>query len=263
MVSGVGFINNLSVGTLTPASITTSQINGNPDLELSATNVTVNGSALVTADSTTTFTNKSIASDTNTITIASLGDNINDVLDQRVTTLSNVNFLDVTTVGGVFAGGAGQFSQVLTNAVNDPSASNNCLINGVNPLTTANTLAANVDQDVKLGSNPEFNSVNCTSILTTPLINDYAYANTTTVNGVNPLTTDTYLHDNVDQDLRTSASPTFVTTINSGNSIRVETSQTPASASAAGTTGTICWDSSYIYVCTATNTWRRVAHSAW
>lgn len=43
----------------------------------------------------------------------------------------------------------------------------------------------------------------------------------------------------------------------------VSTSQTPASASATGTTGTIVWDSSYIYICTATNTWKRVAISSW
>lgn len=39
--------------------------------------------------------------------------------------------------------------------------------------------------------------------------------------------------------------------------------QTPASAGAAGTAGTITWDSSYIYICTATNTWKRVAISTW
>lgn len=41
------------------------------------------------------------------------------------------------------------------------------------------------------------------------------------------------------------------------------TTRTPASASAAGTAGTVCWDSSYIYVCTATNTWKRVAIATW
>jgi hypothetical protein len=38
---------------------------------------------------------------------------------------------------------------------------------------------------------------------------------------------------------------------------------TPASATAAGTPGTIVWDASYIYVCTATNTWKRVAITTW
>lgn len=39
--------------------------------------------------------------------------------------------------------------------------------------------------------------------------------------------------------------------------------KTPSSASDTGTTGTITWDSNYIYVCTATNTWKRVAISTW
>ncbi len=38
---------------------------------------------------------------------------------------------------------------------------------------------------------------------------------------------------------------------------------TPASASAAGTAGQIAWDADYIYVCTATNTWKRAALTTW
>jgi hypothetical protein len=38
---------------------------------------------------------------------------------------------------------------------------------------------------------------------------------------------------------------------------------TPASSSATGTTGEIKWDSNYIYVCIATNMWKRVAISTW
>ncbi len=53
------------------------------------------------------------------------------------------------------------------------------------------------------------------------------------------------------------------TTTFSANQIAISTSQTPASATATGTTGTICWDASYIYVCTATNTWKRVAIATW
>jgi hypothetical protein len=37
----------------------------------------------------------------------------------------------------------------------------------------------------------------------------------------------------------------------------------PASASAAGETGDITWDASFIYVCVATNTWKRVAIATW
>ena len=48
-----------------------------------------------------------------------------------------------------------------------------------------------------------------------------------------------------------------------GNQVQITTAQTPASAAAAGTIGTVCWDTSYIYVCTATNTWKRVAIATW
>jgi len=48
-----------------------------------------------------------------------------------------------------------------------------------------------------------------------------------------------------------------------GDRIRVGTAKTPASATAAGTAGEICWDANYIYVCTATNTWKRTALTTW
>lgn len=38
---------------------------------------------------------------------------------------------------------------------------------------------------------------------------------------------------------------------------------TPASAAASGAAGDIAWDSGFIYVCTATNTWKRVAIATW
>lgn len=37
----------------------------------------------------------------------------------------------------------------------------------------------------------------------------------------------------------------------------------PASASATGTAGTIAYDTGYIYICTATDTWKRVAIATW
>jgi|TARA_B100001964_G_C14163704_1_gene568020 hypothetical protein len=41
-------------------------------------------------------------------------------------------------------------------------------------------------------------------------------------------------------------------------SIRVSTSSTPSNSTAAGVHGNIKWDTSYIYVCTANNVWKRV-----
>ena len=43
----------------------------------------------------------------------------------------------------------------------------------------------------------------------------------------------------------------------------IQTFLTPASASDTGTAGQIGWDTNYIYICTATNTWKRVAIATW
>jgi sensor domain CHASE-containing protein len=37
----------------------------------------------------------------------------------------------------------------------------------------------------------------------------------------------------------------------------------PATAASTGVAGTMTWDSSYIYVCVATDTWKRVAIATW
>lgn len=39
--------------------------------------------------------------------------------------------------------------------------------------------------------------------------------------------------------------------------------KTPTNSSATGTTGEVAWDASYIYICVATNSWKRVAIAAW
>lgn len=49
----------------------------------------------------------------------------------------------------------------------------------------------------------------------------------------------------------------------SGDTISVSTQKTPASATATGTKGNIVHDTNYIYVCTATNTWKRALISTW
>jgi hypothetical protein len=48
-----------------------------------------------------------------------------------------------------------------------------------------------------------------------------------------------------------------------GNRIRIATAKTPSSAADTGTAGEVCWDADYIYVCTATNTWKRTAITTW
>jgi hypothetical protein len=48
-----------------------------------------------------------------------------------------------------------------------------------------------------------------------------------------------------------------------GQKFRIRNSKTPSSASDIGTSGDMCWDNSYIYVCVAPNTWKRTAISTW
>ncbi len=63
--------------------------------------------------------------------------------------------------------------------------------------------------------------------------------------------------------------PATVATISAGaltmaaSTNLIVATKTPASAGAAGVAGTIAWDADYIYVCTATNTWERVAIASW
>jgi len=49
----------------------------------------------------------------------------------------------------------------------------------------------------------------------------------------------------------------------SSDTIRLRNNRTPASATASGNRGDICWDTNYIYVCVNTNTWKRTAISTW
>jgi len=62
------------------------------------------------------------------------------------------------------------------------------------------------------------------------------------------------------------ATPTISGTGNlhmTADTMRLDTARTPASAAAAGNAGEICWDADYIYVCTATNTWKRATIATW
>lgn len=49
----------------------------------------------------------------------------------------------------------------------------------------------------------------------------------------------------------------------SGDTFIIATTKTPTTANDTGTTGQIAWDSGYIYVCVATDTWERSALSSW
>lgn len=62
--------------------------------------------------------------------------------------------------------------------------------------------------------------------------------------------------------IRTGSSPTAALDVNS-DVVRVRTAKTPSSASATGNAGDICWDSNYVYVCVATDTWKRATLASW
>jgi hypothetical protein len=65
------------------------------------------------------------------------------------------------------------------------------------------------------------------------------------------------------QIFNTSTICSTIFRISSGGGLRIEAASTPASSTATGTTGDIRWDADYIYVATATNTWKRAALSTW
>ncbi len=60
----------------------------------------------------------------------------------------------------------------------------------------------------------------------------------------------------VNKILRTSASK--YKHIFYGDLLNISTAKTPASAAATGTAGDIAWDTGFLYICTATNTWKRI-----
>lgn len=59
-----------------------------------------------------------------------------------------------------------------------------------------------------------------------------------------------------------TTSPTTYIDIN-GDKFRVRTAKTITNSTDSGTVGDICWDASYIYICVATDTWKRVSISTW
>lgn len=57
-------------------------------------------------------------------------------------------------------------------------------------------------------------------------------------------------------------SATALLDINS-DTLRLRVARTLASSGASGNQGDICWDNDYLYVCTATNAWKRAALATW
>jgi hypothetical protein len=120
--------------------------------------------------------------------------------------------------------------------------------------TTANTVTAN---SVYLGANTKALASGQTNQIVIGH-NATGLGSNTAVLGNDSIVT-TALKGNVGIG---TTSPSALLDVNS-DTVRVRTARTPASAAAAGNAGDICWDADYIYVCTATDTWKRAAISTW
>jgi Pectate lyase superfamily protein len=83
------------------------------------------------------------------------------------------------------------------------------------------------------------------------------------IGGINYIDTDTYqLRDRTSGTILESYSPGAGRAFNTPTDILIKSS-TPASASATGVAGNVVYSADYIYVCVATNTWKRAALSTW
>jgi hypothetical protein len=80
--------------------------------------------------------------------------------------------------------------------------------------------------------------------------------------GTTPYILDTTLAHTSGNLLEVSSNGSLKAAINFEGNLILST-KTPANASASGVAGQIAWDASFIYVCTATNTWKRVAIATW
>ena len=60
-----------------------------------------------------------------------------------------------------------------------------------------------------------------------------------------------------------SVTPGEIVFSQDGGNYRFANSKTVTNSTDSGVTGQIAWDANYIYVCIATDTWRRVAHATW
>jgi len=165
-VSAAAYINNLTAGSinlddLTLSNLTTSTITGNPNLAITGGSVTINGGTVLTADSVDTLTNKTISVTDNAILMDNIvgGFNIVDVIDQQMKTTDNVVFGSVETVGAMIAGSGVSGGFGYFDVINSEAIDNTATVNGVNPLDTATTLAANVNQSVTTTANVTFNSI--------------------------------------------------------------------------------------------------------
>lgn len=90
---------------------------------------------------------------------------------------------------------------------------------------------------------------------------ELAVANNKNLRGVNAAGTDTLPLLKLDASNQVSIAPGGAPTVFGGKICL--TTATPASAAAPGQVGHVAWDADYLYVCVATDTWKRAALTTW
>lgn len=252
-----GTNNRLGIGVANPS--TTLHVSGTATITtVTATNATVGGAAVTTASNTQTLTNKTLTtpvissiSNSGTLTLPTSTDTLvgratTDTLTNKTLTSPTIN---TPTIGT---------SATVPLLYGSTSANGDITIHGTSHATKATSyvLLQPSGGGVGIGiSDPGGNNLvvaegdeliifDCDGGTgSTPKITAYDNNGATTT------------------DLEIAANSIYLNAAAKG--LRFGANTTPSSASDTGTAGTFCWDSSYIYICTASNTWRRISHATW
>jgi hypothetical protein len=133
---------------------------------------------------------------------------------------------------------------------------------GIGTSDTANAFVTLTKQDVSLRLNPVTGAASITAVQTGVAFRDLTIGSNETIFQTSSLER-VRLGSSGRLLLGTSSDSGGALLQVNGDRVRIATAKTPASASDTGVAGEICWDANYIYVCTATNTWKRSAISTW
>lgn len=145
-------------------------------------------------------------------------------------------------------------------------------------IVTANsdgTVTLSLPQNINTNSDVEFDNVKLNDLtanrLTATDVNKKIVSIETLYSWIKGTTNQINVIDELDgsiklilpQSINTISSPTFANLTITGNNVKINTKKTPSSETDTGTKGAISWDSDYMYICIATDTWRRVPLSTW
>lgn len=288
---------NVAVGFTNPNTTTTFQVRQLTDIDIWFPQTACD---LVGHDTTQTLTNKSMDSAANSIVITSGSlslTNINSVLNQALLTSSSPQFatlgvgaapnaafitLPDTTQNRkivLWSGGLSNDNQFFGMGLNssiyrfqvNATGSDYVFYAGTSTTTSNEVFRVKGNGNVGIGGvNPNAPLQFTNSLVPRKLVlydatnNDNQFFGMGTIAGQQKYQVDNVLADHVFYaGTSSTTSQELFRIYGSADKFRVPVAKTPSSASATGTTGDICWDSSYIYVCTATNTWKRTAIATW